>query len=95
MAKLKKTINTEYSADEMRHFADTKVLPNSAVKSFVDTASWSGNILYLTSKFGKGTIEFRDKVIDIDIDLNMFGSMAKNTLESRLDNEFKQLKKRN
>lgn len=92
MSRLQKTIKTKATAIEMKSFVNTKVLTNSTILSLLESHTWNGDSLFLTSKFGKGTIDLVDYQITIDIELNMFGSMAKNTLESALDDQFKQLK---
>lgn len=92
MSVINKKFQTKATAGEMRHFIDTKVLINPALKPMLDSANWTGNTLFLTSKLGKGTIQLQDNLVEIHIDLNFLGSMAKNTLESTLDSEFKQLK---
>ncbi|MDX9790214.1 MAG: polyhydroxyalkanoic acid system family protein [Candidatus Kapaibacterium sp.] len=91
MSTINKKFQTKASTVEMKHFIDTKLLTNSAIKPMVDTASWQGDTLNLTSKLGKGYIKLQDNLIEVNIDLNLFGSMAKNTLEATLDKEFKQL----
>lgn len=91
MSTINKKFQTKASAMEMRHFIDTKVLVNPALKPMVDSANWNGNTLYLSSKLGKGTIFLQDNLVEVNIELNFFGSMAKNTIEATLDKEFKQL----
>jgi hypothetical protein len=91
MSQLKKRFETKASAMEMKHYINTKLLPNPVLKPFLDTAKWNENILYITSKLGTGTITLLDNIIEVNIELTFFGSMAKNTLESTLDSEFKKL----
>lgn len=92
MSKLHKKIQTKATAAEMKIFMNTKVLSNSTIHSLIDSHSWNENSLFLSSKFGKGFINLKDYEVEIDIELNMFGSMARNTLEATLDDQFKQLK---
>jgi len=91
MSVINKKFQTKASTSEMRHFIDTKVLVNPALKPMLDTANWQGNTLFITSKLGKGSIHLQDNLVEINIELNFFGSMAKNTIEATLDKEFKQL----
>jgi hypothetical protein len=91
MSVINKKFQTKANVSEMKHFIDTKVLLNPALKPMLDSANWQGNILYLTSKLGKGTITLYDNLVEVNFELNFLGSMAKNTLESTLDKEFKQL----
>ena len=91
MSQLKKRFETKASAMEMKHYIDTKLLPNPVFKPFVEKVEWHGYVLYVSSKLGKGTFTLQDNIVDVDIELTFFGSMAKNTLESTLDSEFKKL----
>lgn len=91
MSVINKKFHTKASAGEMRHFIDTKVLVNPALKPMLDTVNWQGNTLHLTSKLGKGFIALQDNLVEVNIELNFIGNMAKNTIESTLDKEFKQL----
>jgi trehalose/maltose hydrolase-like predicted phosphorylase len=92
MSSIKKKFETKYTVDEMKHFINTNILTNSVIKSVLETAQWNGNELFASSKLGKGYIRLSDYLIEIDIELNMFGSFAKKILESTLDDKFKQLK---
>ena len=92
MSTISKKFETKASADEMKLYINTNVLTNSLVKSVLDNASWQGNTLYATSKFGKGWIKVFDNLIEVEIQLNLFGNFAKKSLEATLDKEFKQLK---
>lgn len=91
MSTINKKFKTKHSATEMRHFIDTKLLLNPALKPMVDNANWQGNTLFITSKLGKGHIIILDNQVEVNIELNFIGSMAHNTIESTLDKEFKQL----
>lgn len=92
MATINKTFQTNASAMEMKHYIDTKILPQPALKPLLEKVNWSGNTLYINSKLGDGHIILKDNEVEIFINLTLFGSMAKKTLESAIDNEFKQLK---
>lgn len=91
MASLHKKFKTKASITEMRHFIDTKLLLNPALKPMIDTAQWNGDSLFITSKMGKGTITLFENLVEVNFDLNFIGSMAKNSIEAALDKEFKQL----
>ncbi|MGE5481126.1 MAG: polyhydroxyalkanoic acid system family protein [Chloroflexota bacterium] len=75
----------------MKTYVSTKLLPNPTLKSFLDSAVWQGNTLVVKSKFGHGTINLKDNLVEIDIELSFFGSLAKGRIESTLDNEMKKL----
>ncbi|HRP01857.1 MAG TPA: hypothetical protein PLE30_04325 [Candidatus Kapabacteria bacterium] len=92
MSTINKKFETKATATEMKHYIDTTVLTNSVIKSVLEQASWSGNTLYASSKLGKGTIKLSDNLVEIDIELTLFGSFAKKSLEATLDKEFKRLK---
>jgi len=93
MAAIEKRFETKYTAYEMKEFISTKVLTNPALSTLLNNAEWQAYTLLISSKLGKGRIVLQDNIIDVYIDLNMFGSMAKKVLESSIDNEFKQLSK--
>ena len=91
MAVLKRRFETQASAAEMKSYISTKLLPNPALASLMESAVWEGNVLRVNSKLGKGTLTLEDKVIDVFFELTLFGSVAKSALEATLDKEFKQL----
>jgi hypothetical protein len=91
MSTINKKFKTKASANEMRHFIDTKLLMNPALKPMVDNAVWKGDSLYISSKLGKGNITIFDNLVEVNIELNFLGSLARNTIESTLDKEMKQL----
>ena len=93
MSKIQKKFQTKHTTLEMKNFINANVLPNPALKPFLETTNWINDTLHVTSKLGKGTIILRNYEIEVDIDLNFLGKMAKGTLESTLDKEFKQLNK--
>lgn len=92
MSRINKTIKTNYTAQEMKSYASTHILPNKMLSSLLDSAIWDGDILHVKSKLGRGTIELMDNLVIFDIELSIAGSLAKNTLESSLEKEFKRLK---
>ena len=89
MSQLKKRFETKASAIEMKRYIDTNFIPNPDFKPFVEKVEWLGNVLHVTSKYGKGTITIEDNLVDIDLNLSLLASMAKGKIESALDNEFK------
>ncbi len=91
MATFEKQFNTKYTADEMKIYITTNVLPNPALKSVLNDVSWEGNVLRVNSKLGKGTITLKDNLITVFINLTFIGSITKNVLEDTLDKEFKKL----
>ncbi len=92
MSTINKKFETKATAVEMKHYIDTNILTNSVIRSFMEQARWEGNTLFASSKLGKGTIKLSDYLVEIDIELSLFGSFAKKSLEATLDKEFKQLK---
>lgn len=91
MATIQKTFQTNATAIEMKHYIDTKVLPQPALKALLEEVCWQGYTLNISSKLGNGQIILKDNEVEILIHLTLFGSMAKKTLEATLDKEFKQL----
>ena len=91
MSRIHKKFQTKYTVMEMKNFINANILPNSAVQSFIDSSSWVNDELFIKSKLGSGKIILRDYYAEVDIELNFLGKMAKGTLESTLDKEFKQL----
>jgi len=92
MSTINKRFETKATAVEMKHYIDTNILTNTLIRSVLEQASWTGNTLYASSKLGKGTIKISDYLVEVDIELSLFGSFAKKSLEATLDKEFKQLK---
>ncbi len=91
MSTINKKFKTKASATEMRHFIDTKILMNPALKPMIENVNWNGDTLNFSSKLGKGYITIFDNLLEINIELNFLGSLARNTIESTIDNEMKQL----
>jgi hypothetical protein len=91
MATINKKFKTKSTAGEMKAYINMNILPNQAFKSMINTANWKGDKLFLTSKFGNGWVNLVDNEVEIYVDLNFFGSMAKRQIEAQLDKEFKQL----
>lgn len=93
MAKFHKQFQTKATATEMKIFISTKLLPNPALATFLDSTTWEGYTLNIKSKLGSGKIILEDNLITVDFDFNLFGSMAQKTIEATLNKEFKQLGK--
>lgn len=93
MATLNKRFETKATAQEMKTYISTKLLPNPALSSMLESAIWDGNILKIDSKLGKGTITLTDNLIVVYFEFTLFGSVAKKAIEASLDKEFKQLGK--
>jgi hypothetical protein len=91
MATIRKSIETDASATEMKSYINLKVLSRSELQALFDNAVWHGDTLHISSKLGNGTIALFDKRADITIELSLFGSVAKKTLENVLDKELQQL----
>lgn len=93
MATLNKRFETKATAQEMKTYISTKLLPNPALSSMLESAIWDGNVLKIDSKLGKGTITLTDNLIVVYFEFTLFGSVAKKAIEASLDKEFKQLGK--
>lgn len=91
MSLINKRINTKYSVEEMQDIINTKILPNSAVKTIINDYYWVDNVLKINAKVGAGTIKLFPNLAEITLELNFFGQMAGRTLEDTLDKEFKKL----
>ncbi|MCX7736190.1 MAG: polyhydroxyalkanoic acid system family protein [Candidatus Kapabacteria bacterium] len=92
MSRIQKKFQTQATAIEMKNFINNNLLNNSALKALLDSAIWIENTLHVQSKLGKGTISLQDYLIEIDIELSLFGKVAQKSLESAIDKELKLLK---
>ena len=92
MSRINKKFKTKHTALEMKNFISTNLLPNPALSGLLNSADWHGDDLDVRSKIGNGVIRLKDYEAEIDINLNFFGSMAKNKIEAAMDTEFKKLK---
>lgn len=92
MSRIQKKFQTQATAIEMKNFINNNLLNNSALKALLDSAIWIENTLHVQSKLGKGTISLQDYLIEIDIELTLFGKVAQKSLESAIDKELKLLK---
>jgi len=91
MATIRKSVETDATAAEMKSYINLKVLSRSELQALFDSAVWHGDTLHISSKLGNGTIELFDQKADITIELSLFGSVAKKTLEQTLEKELRQL----
>lgn len=91
MSRIQKSFKTKYTTMEMKNFINANILTNSALSTLLESADWFDNELEIKSKLGSGKIILSDYRVDVDITLSIFGSFAKNRIESTLDNEFKKL----
>ncbi len=92
MAKINRSFQTKSTAIEMKNYISSSLLPNPALSALLESAYWQGNVLNIFSKLGSGTIALTDYSVTIDIELTLFGSLAKKSIEGAIDKEFKQLK---
>lgn len=92
MSRIQKKFQTQSTASDMKQYISNNLLTNPALNSLLDSAIWIENTLHVQSKLGKGTISLRDYLIEVDIELTLFGKVAQKSLESALDNELKLLK---
>lgn len=91
MARIQQTIETSKSAFEMRNYVETKVLIRPELKVLISEYHWVDNKLYAEGKLGKGTITLLDNKVIIDIELSLFGTVAKGQIEQTLQEQFKKL----
>ncbi|GAB1430509.1 hypothetical protein MASR2M18_13420 [Ignavibacteria bacterium] len=91
MATIHKKFTTDKNAVEIKKYIDETFLDRKEVKALIDTAVWVGFTLHVTSKFGKGTLEARDNLAEVNIELSLFGSAAKKAIETTIEKNFKEL----
>ena len=92
MARIKREFPTKASAQEMKEYVSTKLLPRPELGALLDKVNWQGDTLHVDSKLGSGTIELRDNLVVVDIELSFFGRLAQGKIESTIEQTFKQLK---
>lgn len=80
-----KEVATEYTAAEIKAYLDDKVLPRPEIRALFSSAVWHGNILEVKSPLGQGTLDVRDRLVVIHIELSILGGAAKGKIESKLD----------
>ncbi|MBU3741673.1 MAG: hypothetical protein FGM24_05245 [Candidatus Kapabacteria bacterium] len=91
MARIQQTIDTSKSIVEMRTLIDTKVLGRPEISLLIEQHHWDGNVLHASGKLGKGTITLEHQRVVIDIELSMFGSVAKGAIEQQLNDQIKRI----
>lgn len=91
MARIQQTIDTTKSVAEMRTLIDTKVLGRPEVSLLIERHHWDGNVLHAAGKLGQGTITLEHGKVLIDIELSMFGAVAKGAIEQQLQDQIKRL----
>lgn len=91
MATIHKKFSTEKNALEIKEYINDTFLSRKDVKALIDTAVWVGFTLHVTSKFGKGTLDARDNLAEVNIELSLFGSAAKKAIETTIEKNFKEL----
>lgn len=91
MATIRKSIETEATAEEMKSYINLKLLSRNELQALFDSAFWHGDTLHISSKLGNGTIALSDNKADIVIELSLFGGVAKKTLENIFESELKKL----
>lgn len=93
MARIQQTIQTSKSALEMRLLIDNKVLTRSEITMLINDHHWEENVLHASGKMGHGTITLADQLVTIDIELSIFGTVAKGAIEQTLKEKIKMLDK--
>lgn len=88
MATIRKSFESDSTADEMKTIINAKILSRKEVTALFDKAEWNGHTLNVSSKIGSGVIEVHDNRIDVVIELTLFGSAAKKTIETTLEKQF-------
>lgn len=91
MSNIHKKFETKKNALEMKQYIDETFLARKDIKALIDTAVWVGYTLHVTSKFGSGTLDARDNLVEVNIELSLFGRTAKKMLESTIEKNFKEL----
>ncbi len=93
MATITKVIETSKTALEMQILITTKVLPRPEVSVLLDKTHWEANVLHASGKLGKGTLTVEDYRVIIHIELSLFGSAARGTVEQILTEQVTRLGK--
>ena len=90
MAQIQRTIETRKTKEEMRLVLDEK-LATSKHLGKVLKMWWHNDALYVESKLGSGSIQVRDFAVELDIELTLFGAVARTRIEQILTDEIKQI----
>jgi len=91
MSTINKTFKTSKTSTEMRQIINKLILDMPALKSVIENMEWQENELHFKSKIGNGYFKIMDYSVEILINLNFIGNMAKSQIESALDQEFLKL----
>lgn len=91
MATINKAFPTKRTPQELKNDIDELLVKHPDLAAFVGTASWHGSTLKVESKLGVGMITLLPGQIVVDINLTLFGSAAKSTIEKRLSEGMKLL----
>lgn len=91
MARINTTVTTKTTALEMRRMLDERVLSNPELQTLLPHHHWDGMVLHASGPLGKGTVALADYRIVIDIELSIFGSVAKRSIEERLVTQLSRL----
>lgn len=91
MSTISKTFKTSKTITEMRQIVNKLILEMPALKSVVEHIEWREDELHFKSKIGDGYFKIMNYSVQILINLNFIGSMAKSQIESALDQEFLKL----
>jgi hypothetical protein len=95
MSTIRKTFKTKSTAVETRQIVEKLLKELPMLNSFISKLEWQGNKLCIDSKIGDGYIEVLDFAVNVLINLNFMGSIAKDQIESMLDKQFLQLEEKN
>jgi hypothetical protein len=89
---IEKSYPTGTPADQMKQIMTDNVLSRDDVKMFFGDTTWDGNTLNFTSGLvSAGKFEIVDNEVKVQVDLSMFGKMAKGQIEGTLEKTFSKL----
>ena len=67
------------------------VLGRDEVQPFLTSREWHGDVLYVTSPFGHGTLEVQHHLLILTLHLNAFGGAMKGRIESGFEKALKKI----
>ncbi|MCU0424136.1 MAG: polyhydroxyalkanoic acid system family protein [Candidatus Kapabacteria bacterium] len=89
---IEKSFSTGTPADKMKEIMINNVLSRSDVQMFFGDTSWEGNTLKFSSGLvSSGQFDIVDNEVKVQVDLSMFGKMAKGQIEGTLEKTFSKL----
>lgn len=89
---IEKSYPTGTPADKMKQIMVENVLSRQDVQMFFGETSWEGNTLKFSSGLvSSGQFDIVDNEVKIQVDLSMFGKMAKGQIEGTLEKTFSKL----